>query len=175
MWGNPAQCHANMRNYPMASLKTRVTNTIRNTNNASKNLHVLLGDLLEHARDHGDHTELARLLNGLRTTATRVESILFWVEAFSPLNRGTTKDGKIKFSMPKNPDKRRQYMLDDAKKIAPWELTKEPVQKPFDLIKTVDAALKKYGKADEVKSVDPQDIDNMIAELTALKPKLRTA
>jgi len=159
----------------MATLKTRVTNTIRTTNNASKNLHVLLVDLLEHARDHGDHTELARLLNGLRTTATRVESILFWVEAFSPLNRGTDQDGKLKFTMPKNPEKRRQYMLDDAAAIAPWELTKEPVQKPFDLKKAHENMLKKYGKAEEVVSVDPQDIDAMIAELNALKPVLRTA
>ena len=159
----------------MATLKTRVTNTIRTTNNASKNLHVLLVDLLEHARDHGDHTELARLLNGLRTTATRVESILFWVEAFSPLNRGKDQDGKLKFAMPKNPDKRRQYMLDDAAAIAPWELTKEPVQKPYDLVASITRDVKKYGKAEEVKSVDPQDIDNLCAELQALKPVLRTA
>ena len=159
----------------MASLKTRVTNTIRNTNNSSKKLHELLGDLLAHACDHGDHTELSRLLNGLRTTATRVESILYWVEAFSPLNRGTTQDGEIKFTMPKNPDKRRPYMLDDAKQTAPWALTKEPVQKPFDLLAALERDLKKYENAKEVKSVHVQDLDNVIAKVDALKDKLRTA
>ena len=111
------------------TLKTRVNSAIKTAKNNSKNQHDLLVDCLDHARTSGDWTLLARLVNGLTATSVRAMAIKTWVETFSPYNSATDDTGAVRFTMPKNADKRRPWMMEDAKDTPFWELTVEKESK----------------------------------------------
>jgi len=142
------------------SLKTRVNSAIKTAKNNSKNQHELLVDCLDHARTSGDWTLLARLVNGLTATSVRAMAIKTWVETFSPYNSAKDDTGAIRFTMPKNVDNRRPWMMEDAKSTPFWELTTETEAKPIDVIKMLESIAKRVesgkSKGTEILPVDAE-------------------
>ena len=153
------------------TLKTRVNSAIKTAKNNSKKQHDLLVDCLDHARTTGDWTLLARLINGLSGTSVRAMAIKTWVETFSPYNSAVDDTGAVRFTMPKNADKRRPWMIDDAKSTPFWELTTETEAKPIDVIKMLESLTKRVenGKAKgaEILPVTPEELKAAIDKVYA--------
>jgi len=149
------------------TLSTQIAAVIRSQNTGAKKLHAVLVACLNHANDHGDSGPLARLINGLKNTGNRQQGMLAWVELYTPLNRAKTENGDVKFSLPKNEDKRRPWLIDDAEANPFWTATKEKEVKAYDAIKAIDAIVAKLGKADDVKAYDANDYKAAITRLAA--------
>ena len=149
------------------TLKTRVNAAIKTAKNNSAKQHELLVDCLDHARTTGDWTLLARLINGLSRTSVRAMAIKTWVETFSPYNSAKDDTGAVRFTMPKNVDNRRPWMMEDAKSTPFWELTTETEAKPIDVIKMLESIAKRVesGKAKGAEIL-PVDADAMKAALS---------
>ena len=148
------------------NLKTRVNAAIKTAKNNSAKQHQLLVDCLDHARTTGDWTLLARLINGLSGTSVRAMAIKTWVETFSPYNSAVDDTGAVRFTMPKNAEKRRPWMMEDAKSNPFWELTTETEVKPIDVIKMLESIAKRVesGKAKGTEIL-PVDADAMKAAM----------
>mgnify|MGYP003637293122 FL=1 len=142
------------------TLNTRVNSAIKTAKNNSAKQHELLVDCLDHARTSGDWTLLARLVNGLTATSVRAMAIKTWVETFSPYNSAVDDTGAVRFTMPKNADKRRPWMIDDAKATPFWELTVEKEAKAIDVIKMLESIAKRVetgrAKGAEILPVDAE-------------------
>ena len=139
------------------TLNTQIAAVIRSQNAGAKKLHAVLIACLNHAHDHGDSGPLARLINGLKNTGNRQQGMLAWVEMFTPLNRAKAENGDVKFSLPKNADKRRPWLIADADATPFWSATKEKEVTAYDAIKAIDAIVAKLGKAEDVKAYDAND------------------
>lgn len=148
------------------TLKTRVNAAIKTAKNNSAKQHELLVDCLDHARTTGDWTLLAQLITGLSGTSVRAMAIKTWVETFSPYNSAKDDTGAVRFTMPKNADNRRPWMMEDAKATPFWELTVETEAKPIDVIKMLESIAKRVetGKAKGAEIV-PVDDDAMKAAM----------
>ena len=148
------------------TLNTRVTAAIKTAKNNSTKQHKLLVECLDHARTTGDWTLLARLVNGLTGTSVRALAIKTWVETFSPYNSAVDESGAVRFTMPKNADKRRPWMIDDAAANPFWELTVEKEVKAIDVIKMLESIAKRVETGKE-KGVEilPVDADAMKAAM----------
>jgi hypothetical protein len=109
---------------------------------------------------------VARLVNGLTGTSVRALAIKTWVETFSPYNSATDDTGAVRFTMPKNADKRRPWMMEDAKSTPFWELTIEKEVKAIDVIKMLESIAKRVETGKE-KGVEilPVDADAMKAAM----------
>jgi hypothetical protein len=109
---------------------------------------------------------LARLINGLSGTSVRALAIKTWVETFSPYNSAVDDTGAVRFTMPKNADKRRPWMMEDAKSTPFWELTVEKEVKAIDVIKMLESIAKRVETGKE-KGVEilPVDADAMKAAM----------
>lgn len=153
------------------TLKTRVNSAIKTAKNNSAKQHELLVDCLDHARTSGDWTLLARLINGLTGTSVRAMAIKTWVETYSPYNSATDDTGAIRFTIPKNADKRRPWMIDDAKATPFWELTVEKEAKAIDVIKMLESIAKRVEtgkeKGVEILPVDAEALKAAIDKVTA--------
>ena len=141
------------------TLKTRVNSAIKTAANNSAKQHELLVDCLDHARTSGDWT----LLTG---TSVRALAIKTWVETFSPYNSAVDDAGAVRFTMPKNADKRRPWMMEDAKATPFWELTAETEIKAIDVIKMLESIAKRVesGKAKGAEIL-PVDAETMKAAM----------
>jgi hypothetical protein len=128
----------------------------------------LLVDCLDHARTTGDWTLLARLINGLSGTSVRAMAIKTWVETFSPYNSAVDDTGAVRFTMPKNADKRRPWMMEDAKSTPFWELTKEKEVKAIDVIKMLESIAKRVETGKE-KGVEILPVDAEAMKAAMLK------
>lgn len=149
-------------------LKTRVNAAIKTATNNSAKMHELLVDCLDHARTTGDWTLLARLVNGLASTSVRAGAIKTWVETFSPYNSAIDDTGVVRFTMPKNADKRRPWMIDDAKATPFWKLTKEVEVKAIDVIKMLESIAKRVENGKE-KGVEFVPVDAEALKAAILK------
>ena len=153
------------------TLKTRVDAAIKTAKNNSAKQHQLLVDCLDHARTTGDWTLLARLINGLTGTSVRTMAIKTWVETFSPYNSAVDDAGAVRFTMPKNADKRRPWMMEDAKSTPFWELTKEKEVKAIDVIKDLLNLAKRVetgkAKGTEILPVTPEELKAAIDKVYA--------
>lgn len=150
-----------------ASLKVRVTNAINAARNGSKAQHELLVDLLTHAFEHGDYTEMVRLVAGIADTGYRVKALQTWVSAHSPINFGADENGQITASIPKKADKRRPWLLAEAAEVPYWKFTVEAAPKPVDMVRLILALAKKAQGDAELVEHTPDEIAAAIAELTA--------
>ena len=150
------------------TLKTRVDAAIKTAKNNSAKQHQLLVDCLDHARTTGDWTLLARLINGLTGTSVRTMAIKTWVETFSPYNSAVDDAGAVRFTMPKNADKRRPWMMEDAKSTPFWELTKEKEVKAIDVIKMLESIAKRVETGKE-KGVEILPVDAEAMKAAMLK------
>jgi hypothetical protein len=170
MWGNPARLYG-VEIMTTQTLNTRVNSAIKTAKNNSAKQHQLLVDCLDHARTTGDWTLLARLVNGLTATSVRALAIKTWVETFSPYNSAVDDTGAVRFTMPKNADKRRPWMMEDAKATPFWELTKEKEVKAIDVIKDLLNLAKRVenGKAKGAKilPVTPEELKAAIDKVYA--------
>ena len=148
------------------TLNTRVTAAIKTAKNNSTKQHELLVECLDHARTTGDWTLLARLVNGLTGTSVRALAIKTWVETFSPYNSAVDESGAVRFTMPKNADCRRPWMIDDAAANPFWKLTVEKEVKAIDVIKMLESIAKRVETGKE-KGVEilPVDADAMKAAM----------
>ena len=149
------------------SLKVRVTNAINAARNGSKAQHELLCDLLRHAEQHGDYTEMVRLVAGIADTGYRVKALMTWVSAHSPINFGEDENGAVTASIPKKAERRRPWMIAEAAEVPYWKFTVENAPKPVDMVKLILALAKKaQGDAEKVETT-PEALAAAIAELTA--------
>ena len=153
------------------TLKTRVNAAIKTAKNNSEKQHELLVDCLDHARMSGDWTLLARLINGLSGTSVRALAIKTWVETFSPYNSAVDDTGAVQFTMPKNADKRRPWMIDDAAANPFWKLTKEVEVKAIDVIKMLESIAKRVEagkeKGTEIVPVDAEALKAAMLKVIA--------
>jgi hypothetical protein len=151
----------------VSSLKVRVTNAISAARNGSKAQHELLVDLLRHAEQHGDYTELARLVAGLADTGYRIKALVAWVSAHSPINFGEDENGAVTASIPKKAERRRPYLIAEAAEVPYWRFTAENAPKPIDMVKLIMSLAKKAQSDGEKVEATPEALAAAIAELTA--------
>jgi hypothetical protein len=109
-------------------------------------------DVVKHAEKHGD-TTLASLLVNKIAGSVRKQALIVWVSDHSPLNWNDTEK---RFTMPKNQDKRRAYLIEEMTAVCWTEYTNEPEVKPLDIQKRIEAIIKAFDKAKE----DGREIEN---------------
>ena len=102
-------------------------------------------DVVKHAEKHGDIT-LASLLVNKVAGSVRKQALVVWISDHSPLN---WNDKEQRFTMPKNKDKRRAYLIAEMEAVCWTEYTKEPEVKPLDIQKRIEAIVKAFDKAKE--------------------------
>lgn len=102
-------------------------------------------DVVKHAEKHGDIT-LASLLVNKVAGSVRKQALIVWISDHSPLN---WNDKEKRFTMPKNKDKRRAYLIAEMEAVCWTEYTKEPEVKPLDIQKRIEAIVKAFDKAKE--------------------------
>tara|TARA_R100000963_G_C4581637_1_gene62376 strand:- start:49 stop:510 length:462 start_codon:yes stop_codon:yes gene_type:complete len=102
-------------------------------------------DVVKHAERHGDIT-LASLLVNKVAGSVRKQALVVWISDHSPLN---WNDKEQRFTMPKNKDKRRAYLIAEMEAVCWTEYTKEPEVKPLDIQKRIEAIVKAFDKAKE--------------------------
>jgi|15BtaG_2_1085339.scaffolds.fasta_scaffold20435_3 hypothetical protein len=102
-------------------------------------------DVVKHAEEHGDIT-LASLLVNKVAGSVRKQALIVWISDHSPLN---WNDKEKRFTMPKNKDKRRAYLIAEMEAVCWTEYTKEPEVKPLDIQKRIEAIVKAFDKAKE--------------------------
>jgi len=100
-------------------------------------------DVVKHAEEHGDIT-LASLLVNKVAGSVRKQALIVWISDHSPLN---WNDKEKRFTMPKNKDKRRAYLIAEMEAVCWTEYTKEPEVKPLDIQKRIEAIVKAFDKA----------------------------
>ena len=102
-------------------------------------------DVVKHAEEHGDIT-LASLLVNKVAGSVRKQALIVWISDHSPLNWNAKEK---RFTMPKNKDKRRAYLIAEMEAVCWTEYTKEPEVKPLDIQKRIEAIVKAFDKAKE--------------------------
>ena len=78
--------------------------------------------------------------------SVRKQALVVWISDHSPLN---WNDKEQRFTMPKNKDKRRAYLIAEMEAVCWTEYTKEPEVKPLDIQKRIEAIVKAFDKAKE--------------------------
>ena len=155
------------------TLEQRVKAFCRTAQKQLPILRALAVECLEHAATHGDATAMLRLIQGL-PTSYRVEALVLWIEAFSPVRFGKDENG-VRVSV--------GILKKDAKKYVPFNLTaakatpfdtfsKENETKPLDyaaLERIITAFESRYNKAKEEGKVVAEDDDRILARLSILK------
>ena len=109
-------------------------------------------DVTKHAEKHGDITLASLLVNSV-AGSVRKQALIVWVSDHSPLNWNDTEK---RFTMPKNQDKRRAYLIEEMTAVCWTEYTNEPEVKPLDIQKRIEAIIKAFDKAKE----DGREIEN---------------
>ena len=109
-------------------------------------------DVVKHAEKHGDNTLASLLVNSV-AGSVRKQALIVWVSDHSPLNWNDTEK---RFTMPKNQDKRRAYLIEEMTAVCWTEYTNEPEVKPLDIQKRIEAIIKAFDKAKE----DGREIEN---------------
>jgi len=102
-------------------------------------------DVVKHAEEHGDITVASLLVNKV-AGSVRKQALIVWISDHSPLN---WNDKEKRFTMPKNKDKRRAYLIAEMEAVCWTEYTKEPEVKPLDIQKRIEAIVKAFDKAKE--------------------------
>jgi hypothetical protein len=79
-------------------------------------------------------------------SSARKQALIVWISDHSLLN---WNDKEKRFTMPKNKDKRRAYLIAEMEAVCWTEYTKEPEVKPLDIQKRIEAIVKAFDKAKE--------------------------
>lgn len=122
----------------ISGIKTQSRNLIKTVGNTGV-------DVVKHAEKHGDITLASLLVNSI-AGSVRKQALIVWISDHSPLN---WNDKEKRFTMPKNKDKRRAYLIAEMEAVCWTEYTKEPEVKPLDIQKRIEAIVKAFDKAKE--------------------------
>ena len=124
-------------------LKDAISGIKRQSGNLIKTVGNTGVGVVKHAEKHGDITLASLLVNSI-AGSVRKQALIVWISDHSPLN---WNDKEKRFTMPKNKDKRRAYLIVDMETVCWTEYTKEPEVKPLDIQKRIEAIVKAFDKA----------------------------
>tara|TARA_R100001143_G_scaffold61031_1_gene61083 strand:+ start:1600 stop:2055 length:456 start_codon:yes stop_codon:yes gene_type:complete len=112
-----------------------------------------------HAEKHGDITLATKLVNAC-AGSVRKQALIAYLSDHTPMNWNKTDNC---FTLPKNKDKRRSYLIDEMVKVLWTEYTTEPEVKPLDIQKRIDALVKSFDKAKDVnrETVNTKNMDKL--------------
>jgi len=145
-------------NSKIKSIKTR-------GKNLDKDIHETGVAIMRHAAKHHDYSAANRLVDAMPKSG-RTKAFIKWFSDHTPYN---WNEKEKTFKLPKNKDKRRQFMIDEAEKVPFWEYTVEKEPGEVDVDKMLAALFKRVEKAEndgrEVKN--KETLAKVAAALTA--------
>jgi hypothetical protein len=122
--------------------------------NIDKDIHETGVAIMQHAMAHGDYSAANRLVDALPKSG-RTKAFIKWFSDHTPYN---WNEQEKTFKLPKNKDKRRQFMIAEAEAVPFWEYTVEKEPEALDIDKIIASLFKRVEKAKndgrEVKNVE---------------------
>jgi hypothetical protein len=122
--------------------------------NIDKDIHETGVAIMQHAMAHGDYSAANRLVDALPKSG-RTKAFIKWFSDHTPYN---WNEQEKTFKLPKNKDKRRQFMIEEAEAVPFWEYTVEKEPEALDINKIIASLFKRVEKAKndgrEVKNVE---------------------
>lgn len=126
-----------------------IDNMIRSIRTRGKNIdrdiHATGVAIMRHAEKHGDFTRANKLVAVLPKSG-RTKAFVKWFSDHTPYNWNDTD--KV-FTLPKNKDKRRQFMIAEANAVPFWEYTVEKEPGEIDVDKLIASLFKRVETAKE--------------------------
>ena len=125
----------------------QLNKNIRSIGQRGKNLDNLIQETaiggMAHAIEHGNNTPLTMLVCAM-PKSSRQKALIKYIADHTPYNWNNEKE---KFTKPKNP--KRQFMLDEAKKVPFWDYTVEKEPTAIDVNKVLESLFNRVSKAQE--------------------------
>ena len=113
--------------------------------NIDKDIHETGVAIMQHAMAHGDYSAANRLVDALPKSG-RTKAFIKWFSDHTPYN---WNEQEKTFKLPKNKDKRRQFMIAEAKAVPFWEYTVEKEPGEIDVDKVLANLFKRVETAKE--------------------------
>lgn len=133
-------------NAKIKSIKTR-------GKNIDKDIHETGVAIMQHAEKHHDYSAASRLVAALPKSG-RTKAFIKWFSDHTPYN---WNEKEKTFRLPKNKDKRRAFLIEEANAVPFWEYTVEvkpgvvDVDKCLQFQTILDQTSKRMEKAEETK------------------------
>jgi hypothetical protein len=122
--------------------------------NIDKDIHETGVAIMQHAEEYHDYSAANRLVDALPKSG-RTKAFIKWFSDHTPYN---WNEQERTFKLPKNKDKRRQFMIAEAEAVPFWEYTVEKEPEALDIDKIIASLFKRVEKAKndgrEVKNVE---------------------
>ena len=121
--------------------------------NIDKDIHETGIAIMRHAAKHGDYTRANKLVDAMPKSG-RTKAFIKWFSDHTPLN---WNDKEKVFKLPKNKDKRRAFLIDEANAVPFWEYTVEVTPGTIDVDKCLqfqtilEQTSKRLEKVEETK------------------------
>jgi len=118
-----------------------------------KDIHETGVAIMQHAEKHHDYSAANRLVDALPKSG-RTKAFIKWFSDHTPYN---WNEKEKTFKLPKNKDKRRVFLIDEAEKVPFWEYTVEVTPGTIDVDKCLqfqtilEQTSKRLEKAEETK------------------------
>jgi hypothetical protein len=125
-------------NKKIKSIKTR-------GKSLDKDIHETGVAIMRHAKQHHDYTAANRLVDAMPKSG-RTKAFIKWFSDHTPYN-WNEKD-KV-FKLPKNKDKQRAFLIDEANAVPFWEYTVEKEPGEVDVEKMLASLFKRVETAKE--------------------------
>jgi len=125
-------------NKKIKSIKTR-------GKSLDKDIHDTGVAIMRHALQHHDYSAANRLVDALPKSG-RTKAFIKWFSDHTPYNWNDTD--KV-FTLPKNKDKRRAFLIDEANAVPFWEYTVEKEPGEIDVDKLLASLFKRVETAKE--------------------------
>lgn len=125
-------------NKKIKSIKTR-------GKSLDKDIHETGVAIMKHAEKHHDYSAANRLVDALPKSG-RTKAFIKWFSDHTPYNWNDTD--KV-FTLPKNKDKRRAFLIDEANAVPFWEYTVEKEPGEIDVDKLLASLFKRVKTAKE--------------------------
>jgi len=121
--------------------------------NIDKDIHETGVAIMKHALAHGDYTRANKLVDAMPKSG-RTKAFIKWFSDHTPYN---WNEKEKTFKLPKNKDKRRAFLIDEADAVPFWEYTVEVTPGTIDVDKCLqfqtilEQTSKRIEKAEETK------------------------
>ena len=109
-----------------------------------KDIHETGVAIMQHALQHHDYSAANRLVDAMPKSG-RTKAFIKWFSDHTPYNWNEKE--KV-FTLPKNKDKRRAFLIDEANAVPFWEYTVEKEPGEIDVDKMLAALFKRVEKAE---------------------------
>ena len=110
-----------------------------------KDIHETGVAIMRHAEKHHDYSAANRLVDALPKSG-RTKAFIKWFSDHTPYNWNNEEKC---FKLPKNKDKRRQFLIEEAEKVPFWEYTVEKEPGEIDVDKLIASLFKRVETAKE--------------------------